>query len=167
VSPVATVPAPRGEKLWKTTISTTATTTQSSRFLVKSFILIGSGVPCFPACLYVRAGVPASLLHPRQLALAEGIDFRRTLARGRRLADGDLLVAASQLAHVVVESHPLEQLDQEGAARAQVVVGELQRQLGQVHGPRLVDRVHATHIGGHVRKDKVDRLAVEKRLQLG
>ncbi|MCY1445072.1 hypothetical protein D9M71_615750 [compost metagenome] len=48
VAPWAPAPLLFGEKLWNTTMSTTATTTHSRRFLVKSFILIGSGVPLMP-----------------------------------------------------------------------------------------------------------------------
>src|SRR3546814_8734468 len=56
--------------------------------------------------------------------LRQRVDFRRTLARGSRLADHHLGVAPPQFPHVIVEAHALEQLDQQRAAGPQVVVGE-------------------------------------------
>src|SRR5690606_12154522 len=97
-------PASFGEKLWNTTISTTATTTHSSKFFARSFM-------SFPS--------PPSRLHLRQLAGGKRVHLRRPLARGRRLADRHLGIAPPQLPHVVVETRPLEQLDQERAAGPQ------------------------------------------------
>ena len=50
---------------------------------------------------------------------------------------------------------------------AQVVVGEIHRQLGQVHRPRHVDRIHTALIGGHVGQDKVHGLAAQRLHQPG
>ena len=60
----------------------------------------------------------------------------------------------------------MEQLDQEGAARLEVPVGEVHGQLRQVHRPRLVDRVHTTLIGGHVGQHKVHGRAVQQGFKL-
>src|SRR3546814_6137936 len=77
-------------------------------------------------------GNAATLLDLCQLALRQRVDFRRTLARGSRLADHHLGVAPPQFPHVIVEAHALEQLDQQRAAGPQVVVGEIHRQLRQM-----------------------------------
>src|SRR3546814_16188779 len=108
-------PAVFGLKLWNTTISTTATTTQSIRFLTRSFIQ------------FALRGNAATLLDLCQLALRQRVDFRRTLARGSRLADHHLGVAPPQFPHVIVEAHALEQLDQQRAAGPQGGVGEIHR----------------------------------------
>src|SRR5690606_1886489 len=136
-------PAVFGLKLWNTIISTMATTTQSSRFLTRSFIQ------------FVPMRIGAMLLDMGALALCKRIDFRRALARRRGLADGDPVVAPPQFADVVVEAGAMEQLDQEPAARLQVTVGEVHGELGEVHRPRLVHCTHATLVGGHVRQNKV------------
>src|SRR5690606_9797755 len=104
-----------GLKLWNTSISTAATTTQSSRFFTRSFIWQGRS------------------LWAGQLVLGEGVDLGRAPARGGRLADGHFRIPAPQFPQVVVEPGALEQLDQEGPARSQVVVGEVHGQLRQVH----------------------------------
>src|SRR5690606_4372057 len=127
-------PAVFGLKLWNTTISTTATTTQSIRFLTRSFIQLRS------------AATPPTLLDLCQLALRQRIHFRRTLALCSRLSDHHLGLAPPQFPHVSIASHALEQLDQQRAARPQVVVGEIHRQLRQVHGTRQVDGIHTTLI---------------------
>src|SRR5690606_6688453 len=146
-------PAVFGLKLWHTIISTMATTTQSSRFLTRSFIQF---IP-------VRNG--AMLLDMGALALCKRIDFPRALARRRRLADDDPVVAPPQFTDVLVEAHAVEQLDQESAARPQMPVGEIHGQFGQVHRPGLVHRAHATLVGGHVGQNKVHRLPVQRRLK--
>src|SRR6478672_12011975 len=122
-----------GEKLWNTTISTTATTTQSSKFFARSFM----------SSFWCALG-----LDPRQLALRQRIHFRRTLARGRGLADHHLGITPPQLPHVVVEPRPLEQLDQERPAFAEVAVGEVHGEFRQVHRAGLVHRIHTALIGG-------------------
>src|SRR4249919_4040776 len=80
VTSVEVAPSPvRGPNAWNTTINTTATMTQSSRFFARSFI----GSP-------VQRSVPALNIvlklsfHLRQLSLRQRIYLRRPLARGRR-----------------------------------------------------------------------------------
>ncbi|MNC50024.1 hypothetical protein D3C75_992420 [compost metagenome] len=63
---------------------------------------------------------------------------------------------------VGVEAFALEDLDQEVAARTQHAGGQIQGQLAQVHGARLVGRAYATHIGGHVGNHKVDRMLADR-----
>src|SRR3546814_7830345 len=46
-------------------------------------------------------------------SIGQRIHFRRTLARGSRLADHHLGVAPPQFPHVIVEAHALEQLRSE------------------------------------------------------
>src|SRR3546814_15440366 len=87
-------PAVFGLKLWNTTISTTATTTQSIRFLTRAFIQ------------FALRGNAATLLDLCQLALRQRVDFRRTLARGSWLAGHHLGVAQPPFRHVNDEAHP-------------------------------------------------------------
>src|SRR5688572_20516251 len=143
-----------GLKLWNTTISTTATTTHNIKFLAKSFILYST-----------RESRCSCRRRAGQLALREGVHLGRPLARRRGFADRHLGITPPQLPHVIVEAHALEQLDQERTAGLQVAVGELHRQFCEVHGPRLVDRIHATLVGGHVRKNKVHERLAQRLLQ--
>ena len=102
----------------------------------------------------------------QKLALPQCIAFRGALARAIRPADDHFSASPPQFAPVVIETRALEQLDQEGAAGFQVAVGEIHRQLGQMHHARLVDRIHTTLIGGHIRQHKVHLLPAQHRLQL-
>src|ERR1700752_1921699 len=98
---VAPNPA-RGPNAWNTTISTTATITQSSRFLARSFMELFRS----PCVNWGHFGGAVSL-HLRQLALRQPIHFRRPLSRGRRFADHDLGITTAQVAHVVIEANAL------------------------------------------------------------
>src|SRR3546814_13590804 len=80
-------PAVFGLKLWNTTISTTAPTTQSISFLTRPFIQ------------FALRGNAATLLDLCQLALRQRVDFRRTLAHGSRLAAHHLGVAPPPCPH--------------------------------------------------------------------
>src|SRR5690606_7344228 len=75
----------------------------------------------------VRGNFGKGSLDLGAFALGQGVDLRRALARRGRLADRHLRVATAQLLHVLVESHALEQLDQERAVDLEVAIGEIHR----------------------------------------
>ncbi len=163
-APCAPAPEDFGEKLWKTTISTTATTTHSRRFLVKSFILIGSGVPLSAGVAWGRTCVHCELTSCGRV-FPDPRHTPETLARGFRLADGDLVVPAAHVAHVVVEAFTLEQLDQ----NAPPVLRWLSAK-SRASSARCIIRGWSTAptplLWGHVRQHKVYRLIPEHGFKL-
>ena len=144
---------------WNTTISTTATITQSSRFLAKSFInsyLSPSWRGCSgaaPERLYIRDVAPYFITARLPCASAYTSGERLRDASGLRI--DDLVIAPAQLLHVLVEPHALEQLDQEVPPVRRCWSAKSIASSARYIARGLVDRIHTAHIGGHVRQDKV------------
>src|SRR5258707_4179962 len=122
-------------------------TTHSRMFFVKSF----KGFRPFTCAPFgLKNNLHQAKLHGQQIHLGaagpgcQGFDDPHTgEAVPRRL-------------HQLAEARPLEYLDQVATAGLQDACAQVERQLRQIQGSRLIDDVDATQARRHVRKNDVD-----------
>ena len=66
----------------------------------------------------------------------------------------------------LIEPLTLKNLDHKTSARPQNPLRQIERNLTQIDGPRLIDGRHSANIGGHIRNNNIDPVVTQLLQQL-
>src|SRR5688572_17785536 len=77
--------------------------------------------------------------------------FRTAISRRLGFSDLNIAECLPHLCPELFKPSPHEYLEQQIAARFQVLPTKIQRQLSQIHDPRLIRHPDSGHIWGHIR----------------